>query len=185
MKTITSKIFLGIFILSSVSSIQLANSSTLGLLNFRQIFSAYDQIFSGITNEVSVKQIKKSVIGRLPIQGQVEEFSSPMIVGLVELSGELCRITVEKEKSIDASSRRFFQNIRFDKGLASLNETSLRLTYENLGLLFWSRVPTEMEVDQFSALVKEHMVVPGTLLSVVLQSLCVQYATSLPFLFEN
>ena len=159
----------------------------IGLKNFRELPAAYEEATHVSTEVPAVQVVYKKVLTRLPIRGQVEEMSSPMILAVAELAGAYCQELVNREAAKPAAERESFSSVKFDKNLAQFNPMGQRRLIDEVALLFWQRTTTGAEADRFLTSWSEFAAVGTTAADTGrwVRTLCSQFGTSLEFLAKR
>lgn len=154
----------------------------LSLKNFREV-NAFFANATGISpTQNDIKSAYAGAKARLPLRGQVSEFSSPAVLASIELGGAYCLALINKDKNTAAANRRAHRAIDFTKKPADLKDEDLKSTVEIYANMFWERDLSADEEAAFqSAFTNLKKSSPATAAgtSQLLTVLCNQVATSL------
>lgn len=156
------------------------------LKNFRELLSAFETVTGVSSFEPDVDAVYKRVVSRLPLKGEVEEFSSPMLLALTELSGTFCKKLVDREVKLAPAERRFFPSVDFKKGPSQFNAADKQSLVEDMALQFWQRSPTPNETKLLLQTIQEFG--PATTgygdTQNLLVVICTQLGTSIGFVVQ-
>jgi hypothetical protein len=162
-----------------------AQSASLRLKNFREIYAAYQSVLNVSASDADVSAVYALVRDRLPKTGQAQEFSSSVVLATTELGGAFCKKAITLEKAMPFGERNLFYNIDFDYGPFQLSGYETEVLAKNLANAFWQRDLTQDERKVIYKLVdtasNEDLTSPEAT-EVVLRSICTTFATSLAFL---
>lgn len=159
----------------------------ISLRNFRELNAALETITEIKASSAVIDPVFRKVRTLLPVHGEVSELSSPMLLGLMELSGAYCKEMVTTQSQTSPSLRRYFSNVDFLKGMKQFGPALRAETTEELAEAFWMRKATDLESKVLLA--NTDMIAnsfsaggPARDTQRLLFLLCVQMATSLAFI---
>jgi hypothetical protein len=150
--------------------------------NFRELVAFYSAATGVPATEPKVQQAYLNVKTRLPKAGTVEEFSSPAVLGALELSGAFCNAFITAEAAAQPQNRRVHQTIDFTKTPSQLADADVLAVARSYARIFWLRDARKAEDATFQATIGTlKSITPNTAAGTKQLSLilCTQIATSL------
>jgi hypothetical protein len=159
----------------------------ISLRNFRELNAALETITEIKASSAAIDPVFRKVRTLLPVNGEVSELSSPMLLGLMELSGAYCKEMVTTQSQTSPGLRRYFSNVDFLKGVKQFGPALRSETTEELTDAFWMRKATIPELnlvlDNLDRIAGSFQAGgPAGDTGRLLFLLCVQMATSLAFI---
>jgi hypothetical protein len=153
--------------------------------NFREIYSSLATMMNMNESNQTLKDAFVLVKDRLPKTGSAQEFSSPTLMALTELSGTFCRETISKEEKLGYGERTLFSDINFDRGPIQFSSYLSDVLSKKLSRIFWQREirPEESVVIEnliFSSIGK-NLTNPAETEKIV-QVVCTAFTSSLAFI---
>jgi hypothetical protein len=164
------------------------DASAVSLKNFRELAAFYSAATNVPLTETKVQQAYQNVKTRLPKTGAVDEFSSPTVLGAIELSGAICNAFITAEAAAPAANRRAHQGIDFLKTTSQLADADILAVLKTYAKLFWLRDAKPAEEKAFSATItKLKSITPDTAPGArqLFLTTCTQVATSLDALITR
>lgn len=73
--------------------------------------------------------------------------TSPMMIGITNLSGAFCNEMVNQEIAVPAAQRRFFASVDFAKASSQVSEATFLESLSKMSFAFWGRGLEEEEVQ--------------------------------------
>lgn len=175
-------IFSLILIGSSIASA--AVSPGVRLKNFREIYYSLAALTNIDENDADMKTVFSLVKDRLPRAGSPQEFNSPSLMALTELSGAFCQKAVQREKVLTPGERTLFSDINFARGPVQFSSYLGEVLSKRMSRIFWQREVKAEEIAMIEQLIFETAKEDTVSLvetEKVLQSVCTTFASSLAF----
>ncbi len=152
----------------------------LALKNFMEIFASL-QVSTNLKADKELNGKFLDVRELLPQHGSIDEYTTPMQLGVVKISGDFCHKRVTTDAALQDGQRWLHHGVDFTKAPTVLNEKErLKVIYEYTDA-FWQRSPTKEEetslMNSFDALAK---VTPDS--KQFFSLFCIGFGSSLNFL---
>lgn len=138
-------VFLALITMSQTANASLI-ASRLTLLNFREILYTYSALTDVSANDPEIVNTFRFARDRLPLNGDVEELSSPMIMAATELAGAFCSKFVAQESNREPIERVLLASVDFSRGLNQFSDTERTRLLEDMSAHFWQRLPEPQEL---------------------------------------
>jgi hypothetical protein len=122
-----------------------SDARAVSLKNFRELAAFYSSATGIAMTEPRVAAAYLNVKSRLPKAGTVDEFSSPSVLGAVELSSAFCGAFISVEAAAQPANRRAHQTVDFTKSPRVLVDGDIMAAIKNYARLFWQR---ELKADE-------------------------------------
>lgn len=175
--------FISIILLAATTSVAAVNSGV-RLKNFREIYYSLAALTTIDENDADMKTVFNLVKDRLPRAGSPQEFNSPSLMALTELSGAFCQKAVQKEKRMSPGERTLFPDVNFQRGPVQFSSYLSEVIAKRLSRIFWQREAKASEIAMIEQLILETAKDDMSTLTEtekVLQSVCTNFASSLAF----
>jgi hypothetical protein len=115
------------------------DAEAVSLKNFRELAAFYSAATGIPLSDPKVAAAYQNAKSRLPKAGTVDEFSSPAVLGAIELSGVFCTQFITAEAAAPAANRRAHQQIDFTKAPNALADADVMSAVHAYAKLFWLR----------------------------------------------
>ena len=154
-----------------------------GVKNFRQLFDSYVVITGVNALDTEVQQTYQATMTRLPKDSDVEQLTTPMVLGVASLGGVFCKKMIANDAAkTDVTTRRAHTKVDFTKGPADLSDEIKKSVITEYAGLFWQRTPTDEEqaalLEVFSGAATGTVGTPAET-TAVLRATCASVASSL------
>jgi hypothetical protein len=164
------------------------DAQAVSLKNFRELAAFYSAATAVKLTEPRVQQAYLNVKSRLPKLGTVDEFSSPTVLGAVELGGAFCNAFITAEAAALPANRRAHQTIDFTKSPRVLADSDIMAAVRTYARLFWLRdAKADEDAMLLSTVTRLKSIstdnAPGT--RQLFLTMCTQVATSLDALVNR
>jgi hypothetical protein len=110
-----------------------------------------EQIFKGMLNLTgtaptgAVNNEYKSRENAFSLNADLKNITSPMMIAITSLGGEVCNTLLASEISKSTSDRAFFSEVDFTKDVSNVNTDQFDFVIHSLARTFWGRNETEEE----------------------------------------
>jgi len=123
--------------------------STFGLMNFRQIRSAYASSLGISAYEKGVFYAFDELKGRLPANNSPDQLTQPAVTAVIGLGGAFCYELVEREWRIKPQARVFFGDLSLGQ---APEEFALKASARHLTEALWRRPARQEELAELVSL---------------------------------
>jgi hypothetical protein len=104
---------------------------------------------TGVPNDAGAAAVRTNYLasaGNFAVETDVKLITSPMLLSVGNLAGQVCQLAITREQGQAAAGRRMFVNINFGVGPQN-NLTAFDQAYLKMAQLFWGRSPDATEIQ--------------------------------------
>lgn len=125
------------------------NSKTVSVVYSKQILEQYTTCLGVKASDRTVAMYENKK-GAVSVYGTANTITSPMMMAVLSISGEICQDLVLQEAA--ASSKRIFKEIDLNANLAP-GDAAVKMAISRLALACWQRKETASEAQNLSGMV--------------------------------
>ncbi len=122
---------------------------TYGLMNFRQLQSAYASSLGIHAYEKGVYYAADELRGRLPASNAPAQLTQPAVTATIGLGAAFCYALVDREAKITPKARKFFGELSLGQ---APEDFALKAAARHLTEALWRRQGTDEEIAELMAL---------------------------------